>query len=172
VRHVSTGCCCYIQSCPPHLYINRFHHTSLSNQSLRPQYPCPEPRPSLTPTPCLFPVSHPAAPTPIRWPITHCQLKPPTHLPPHIHTPSGRNIHALDPYRMPGPAAEARGAAAAQAVLDAHRAGNDGAYPETVAINLWGLDAIKTKVGACWDTQTLPGSVCCSTVITTSFHWH
>lgn len=60
---------------------------------------------------------------------------------------AGRNIHALDPYRMPGPAAEARGAAAAQAVLDSHRAANGGAYPETVAINLWGLDAIKTKVG-------------------------
>jgi magnesium chelatase subunit H len=58
---------------------------------------------------------------------------------------AGRNIHALDPYRMPGPAAEARGAQAAQAILDAHRAANDGAYPETVAINLWGLDAIKTK---------------------------
>lgn len=28
-----------------------------------------------------------------------------------------------------------------------HRAANGGAYPETVAINLWGLDAIKTKVG-------------------------
>jgi cobalamin biosynthesis Mg chelatase CobN len=46
---------------------------------------------------------------------------------------------------MPGPAAEARGAQAAQAILDAHRAANGGAYPETVAINLWGLDAIKTK---------------------------
>jgi magnesium chelatase subunit H len=66
----------------------------------------------------------------------------PTHVP-------GRNIHALDPYRMPGPAAEARGAAAAQAVLDAHRAANGGAWPETVAINLWGLDAIKTKVCFC-----------------------
>lgn len=70
--------------------------------------------------------------------------------PPPIKQPTtlaGRNIHALDPYRMPGPAAEARGAAAAQAVIDAHRAANGGAYPETVAINLWGLDAIKTKVG-------------------------
>eukprot|EP00878_Enallax_costatus_P008487 GHUV01008871.1.p1 GENE.GHUV01008871.1~~GHUV01008871.1.p1 ORF type:complete len:841 (+),score=266.38 GHUV01008871.1:478-3000(+) len=59
--------------------------------------------------------------------------------------PTGRNIHALDPYRMPGPAAEARGAAAAEAILTAHREQNNGAYPETVAINLWGLDAIKTK---------------------------
>jgi magnesium chelatase subunit H len=34
-------------------------------------------------------------------------------------------------------------------VLDAHRAANGGAWPETVAINLWGLDAIKTKVCFC-----------------------
>ena len=59
--------------------------------------------------------------------------------------PTGRNIHALDPYRMPGPAAMQRGAEAAEAILVAHRAANDGAWPETVAVNLWGLDAIKTK---------------------------
>ncbi|KAI8464745.1 MAG: CobN/magnesium chelatase [Monoraphidium minutum] len=59
--------------------------------------------------------------------------------------PTGRNIHALDPYRMPGIAAVERGAAAAEAILQAHRATNAGSYPETVAVNLWGLDAIKTK---------------------------
>ena len=59
--------------------------------------------------------------------------------------PTGRNIHALDPYRMPSAAAMARGAAAAAAILEAHRAQNGGAWPETVAVNLWGLDAIKTK---------------------------
>lgn len=59
--------------------------------------------------------------------------------------PAGRNIHALDPYRMPGAAATERGAAAAAAILTAHAAANGGALPETVAINLWGLDAIKTK---------------------------
>lgn len=58
---------------------------------------------------------------------------------------AGRNIHALDPYRMPSPAALARGAAVADAILDAHRAANAGAWPETLAVNLWGLDAIKTK---------------------------
>lgn len=137
--------------------------------------------------------------------------------------PTGRNIHALDPYRMPSAAAVERGALAAQvrthspasmhsyrcsasgfvhfvwasggaqpagriglrwggrvqglgsgprvrkgvrsvcpdhlatflvccfallhsqAILDAHVTGNAGAFPETVAVNLWGLDAIKTK---------------------------
>eukprot|EP00958_Prasinococcus_capsulatus_P029802 scaffold7706_cov350-Prasinococcus_capsulatus_cf.AAC.1 len=57
----------------------------------------------------------------------------------------GRNIHALDPYRMPSPAAAARGAEAADKIIEQHRAQNEGAYPETVAVNLWGLDAIKTK---------------------------
>ncbi|GAB4822001.1 hypothetical protein N2152v2_009047 [Parachlorella kessleri] len=59
--------------------------------------------------------------------------------------PTGRNIHALDPYRMPGIAALDRGTKAADAILQAHRAANGGAWPETVAVNLWGLDSIKTK---------------------------
>lgn len=59
--------------------------------------------------------------------------------------PTGRNIHALDPYRMPSTAAMTRGTEAAEAILDAHRQSNQGALPETVAVNLWGLDAIKTK---------------------------
>ena len=58
---------------------------------------------------------------------------------------SGRNIHALDPYRMPSVAAMQRGSAAAEAILSAHKAANGGEWPETVAVNLWGLDAIKTK---------------------------
>ncbi|PSC71131.1 protoporphyrin IX magnesium chelatase [Micractinium conductrix] len=59
--------------------------------------------------------------------------------------PTGRNIHALDPYRMPSLSAMDRGAKAAEAILEYHRAANDGQWPETVAVNLWGLDSIKTK---------------------------
>ncbi|RMZ54985.1 hypothetical protein APUTEX25_000502, partial [Auxenochlorella protothecoides] len=59
--------------------------------------------------------------------------------------PTGRNIFALDPYRMPSPAALLRGSRAAESILAAHREQNDSAFPETVAVNLWGLDAIKTK---------------------------
>jgi len=59
--------------------------------------------------------------------------------------PTGRNIHALDPYRMPSVAAATRGAAVADGILKQHREANEGAYPETVSVNLWGLDAIKTK---------------------------
>lgn len=59
--------------------------------------------------------------------------------------PTGRNIHALDPYRMPSPGALARGRAIALRILEKHRTENAGAWPETVAVMLWGLDAIKTR---------------------------
>lgn len=72
--------------------------------------------------------------------------------------PTGRNIHALDPYRMPGPAAMARGAEAAEKILIAHREANNGAWPETVAVNLWGLDAIKTKGESVGIVLTLIGA--------------
>ncbi len=58
--------------------------------------------------------------------------------------PTGRNIHALDPYRMPSPAAYERGREIARKILAQHLQAN-GEYPETVAVMLWGLDAIKTK---------------------------
>ena len=58
--------------------------------------------------------------------------------------PTGRNIHALDPYRMPSPAAYERGREIARKIIDQHFQEN-GQYPETVAVMLWGLDAIKTK---------------------------
>jgi magnesium chelatase subunit H len=58
--------------------------------------------------------------------------------------PTGRNIHALDPYRMPSPAAYERGREIARKILDKHLEEN-GKYPETVAVMLWGLDAIKTR---------------------------
>jgi magnesium chelatase subunit H len=59
--------------------------------------------------------------------------------------PTGRNIHALDPYRMPSPGALIRGREIALRILEKHRAENGGAWPETVALMLWGLDAIKTR---------------------------
>jgi magnesium chelatase subunit H len=58
--------------------------------------------------------------------------------------PTGRNIHALDPYRMPSPAAYERGREVAQNIIAQHLK-EHGEYPETVAVMLWGLDAIKTK---------------------------
>lgn len=59
--------------------------------------------------------------------------------------PTGRNIHALDPYRMPSAAAWERGSAVARNIVKQHQEEHGGAYPETVAVMLWGLDAIKTR---------------------------
>ena len=59
--------------------------------------------------------------------------------------PTGRNIHALDPYRMPSAAAWARGQRVAQETIRQHLEANGGLYPETVAVTLWGLDTIKTR---------------------------
>jgi len=58
--------------------------------------------------------------------------------------PTGRNIHALDPYRMPSPAAYERGREIAQKIIAQHLKEHE-EYPETVAVMLWGLDAIKTR---------------------------
>ncbi|CAM9168634.1 unnamed protein product [Chrysoparadoxa australica] len=81
--------------------------------------------------------------------------------------PTGRNMHALDPYRMPSPAAWIRGQEAARVILEKHVV-DTAEYPETlalcgshlsvvsqhslpyarsfqVAVTLWGLDAIKTR---------------------------
>ena len=53
--------------------------------------------------------------------------------------PTGRNIHAFDPFRMPTAHALAVGAQQAQALLDTH-----GSIPRSVALVLWGSDNIKT----------------------------
>lgn len=58
--------------------------------------------------------------------------------------PTGRNIHALDPYRLPSPGAWARGQEAVRKILEQHREGG-AEWPETVAVMLWGLDVIKTR---------------------------
>jgi magnesium chelatase subunit H len=58
--------------------------------------------------------------------------------------PTGRNIHALDPYRMPSPAAYERGREIGKKIIAQHLEEKNN-YPETVAVMLWGLDAIKTK---------------------------
>lgn len=59
--------------------------------------------------------------------------------------PTGSNIHALDPYRLPSQGAYATGRAIAERVIQAHRDANEGRFPETIAVPLWGLDNIKTK---------------------------
>jgi magnesium chelatase subunit H len=55
---------------------------------------------------------------------------------------TGRNIHALDPYRMPSQAALERGTAVAKDILDSHKEFNGGAWPETVAVGAHGQNAL------------------------------
>jgi magnesium chelatase subunit H len=59
--------------------------------------------------------------------------------------PTGRNIHAMDPWRVPSEFAFKRGGQIAESIIERHREQNGGAYPETIAQVIWGLDAIKTK---------------------------
>jgi len=59
--------------------------------------------------------------------------------------PTGRNIHSLDPFRVPSDGAYQRGVRIAEALVEAHLSEHDNEYPETIAQVLWGLDAIKTK---------------------------
>ncbi|MEO0567182.1 MAG: magnesium chelatase subunit H [Pseudomonadota bacterium] len=53
--------------------------------------------------------------------------------------PTGRNIHAFDPFRMPSAYACREGASQAQLLLDTHNS-----LPRSVAIVLWGSDNIKS----------------------------
>jgi magnesium chelatase subunit H len=53
--------------------------------------------------------------------------------------PTGRNIHAFDPFRMPTTFAMAEGARQAQLLLDTHPS-----LPRSVALVLWGSDNIKS----------------------------
>ncbi|MBX0329146.1 magnesium chelatase subunit H [Oscillochloris sp. ZM17-4] len=59
--------------------------------------------------------------------------------------PTGRNIHSLDPFRVPSDSAFNRGVKIGEALIAAHLDEHGGEYPETIAQVLWGLDAIKTK---------------------------
>ena len=59
--------------------------------------------------------------------------------------PSGRNIHSIDPWRIPSVLAFKRGSLIADSIVKKHLEENDGQYPETIAQVLWGLDTIKTK---------------------------
>ena len=46
---------------------------------------------------------------------------------------------------MPSAGAWVRGQSAAKEIIRQHQQSNDGNFPETVAVTLWGLDAIKTR---------------------------
>ncbi|MEX0280178.1 MAG: magnesium chelatase subunit H [Arenibacterium sp.] len=67
--------------------------------------------------------------------------------------PTGRNIHAFDPFRMPTAYACREGAKQAQLLLDTHSA-----LPRSVALVLWGSDNIKTDGGPIAQALALMGA--------------
>ncbi len=67
--------------------------------------------------------------------------------------PTGRNIHAFDPFRMPTAFAMAEGAKQADALLAAQ-----GSTPRTVAMVLWGSDNIKSDGGPIAQALALMGA--------------
>ncbi len=58
--------------------------------------------------------------------------------------PSGRNIHGIDPWRLPSPIAMERGRRMADILLEQHRA-ERGDWPRTVGQALWAMDTIKSE---------------------------
>lgn len=60
--------------------------------------------------------------------------------------PTGRNLHGLDPFRIPSAFAVKDGALQADRLLACHAASGHG-LPETVAMVLWGTDNLKTEGG-------------------------
>ncbi|MEM9197873.1 MAG: magnesium chelatase subunit H, partial [Pseudomonadota bacterium] len=67
--------------------------------------------------------------------------------------PTGRNIHAFDPFRMPTAFALRDGAAQAEKLLAAHAS-----LPRSVALVLWGSDNIKTDGGPIAQALALMGA--------------
>jgi magnesium chelatase subunit H len=67
--------------------------------------------------------------------------------------PTGRNIHAFDPFRMPTAFALADGMKQAQKLLDTHTC-----LPRTVALVLWGSDNIKSDGGPIAQALALMGA--------------
>ena len=71
--------------------------------------------------------------------------------------PTGRNLHGLDPFRIPSAFAVQDGALQAERLLERHRQEGH-ALPETIAMVLWGTDNLKTEGGPLAQALWLMGS--------------
>ncbi len=71
--------------------------------------------------------------------------------------PTGRNLHGLDPFRMPSAFAVRDGQRQAEKLL-ARYAQDTQALPETVAMVLWGTDNLKTEGGPLAQALALMGA--------------
>ncbi|GJF27371.1 cobaltochelatase CobN [Kitasatospora sp. NE20-6] len=58
--------------------------------------------------------------------------------------PTGRNFYSVDPKAVPSRLAWETGQALAASLVERYRADNDGAYPPSVGLSLWGTSAMRT----------------------------
>ena len=71
--------------------------------------------------------------------------------------PTGRNLHGFDPFRIPSAYAVKDGARQAERLLQRHMA--DGhAFPESIALVLWGTDNLKSEGGPIGQALALMGA--------------
>jgi magnesium chelatase subunit H len=71
--------------------------------------------------------------------------------------PTGRNLHGFDPFRIPSAFAVRDGAIQARQLIQRHLdEGN--AFPETIALVLWGTDNLKTEGGPIGQALALLGT--------------
>ncbi|MCZ8253818.1 MAG: magnesium chelatase subunit H [Hylemonella sp.] len=71
--------------------------------------------------------------------------------------PTGRNLHGLDPFRMPSAFAVLDGKRQAEKLLERYTLDHQ-ALPETVAMVLWGTDNLKTEGGPLAQALALMGA--------------
>jgi magnesium chelatase subunit H len=71
--------------------------------------------------------------------------------------PTGRNLHGFDPFRIPSPFAVMDGARQATRLIQRHMADGN-AFPESVALVLWGTDNLKTEGGPIGQALALLGA--------------
>jgi len=71
--------------------------------------------------------------------------------------PTGRNLHGFDPFRIPSAFAVADGARQAARLIARHIADGN-AFPETIAIVLWGTDNLKSEGGPLAQALALMGA--------------
>lgn len=58
--------------------------------------------------------------------------------------PTGRNFYSVDPKAVPSKLAWETGQALAQSLVDRYQADNDGEFPPSVGLSLWGTSAMRT----------------------------
>jgi magnesium chelatase subunit H len=71
--------------------------------------------------------------------------------------PTGRNLHGFDPFRIPSAYAVKDGARQAERLLQKHM-GDGHAFPESIAMVLWGTDNLKSEGGPIAQALSLMGA--------------